>query len=177
MIWRRAAYVAGIGAVIASGIYGLRDTVKINWLTDSMPRGVYLIERRLPERGEIAASCLTPEVVAMGRERGYLPALKGRGCSHHLYPMAKYTYGVPGDTVTLMEGNILVNSQSTGLRQLHKDSQGRLMPLPNSSQYVLQKGEYWLMSPHRANSFDSRYFGPVPVIYVLKPLWIAHEER
>lgn len=170
-MWKRAAWIAGTGCVLAASVYVLTGYYKINWYTDSMPRGIYRIEHRLPARGDIAASCLTPEIVTEGRERHYLPPFPGRGCSHQLYPMAKYVYGIPGDTVRLEGHEIVINGEPTGLHRLKEDSVGRPMPVLPQPETQLGEGEYWLMSHHRPNSYDSRYFGAVPVMYTLKPVW------
>lgn len=157
--------------MLAASVYALTGYYKINWYTDSMPRGIYRIEHRLSQRGDIAASCLTPEIVEEGRVRHYLPPFPGRGCSHKLYPMAKYVYGVPGDSVTLKGDEIVINGQPTGLHRLKEDSAGLAMPALPLPEIQLGEGEYWLMSHHRPNSYDSRYFGAVPVMYTLKPVW------
>jgi type IV secretory pathway protease TraF len=37
-------------------------------------------------------------------------------------------------------------------------------------------GQVWLLSGHDSRSFDSRYFGPVPVANVqgvARPVWVA----
>lgn len=176
MNWRRLIIVIVVFGASAGAVAALRDRVKINWYTDSMPRGIYLIEHRQPGRGDIAASCLTPDIVDFARKRDYIPPFHGRGCSHQLYPLAKYVYAVPGDTVAVHDNEVAVNGQETGIHRLVKDSQGRDMPEPPEKQ-TLQSGQYWLMSDYQPGSFDSRYFGPVPVLYVLKPLWISdHDE-
>jgi conjugative transfer signal peptidase TraF len=159
------------GIALLCGYAYLQDSYKINWYTDSMPRGIYRIEHRIPDRGEIAVSCLTDKIIAYGRERGYFPTFKGSGCSHGLYPLAKYVYGIPGDKVELRGNDIWVNDEFSGISRLTKDSQGRAMPEFASNTFQLQESEYFLMSNHRPNSYDSRYFGAVTVIYVLKPVW------
>jgi conjugative transfer signal peptidase TraF len=171
---RMKKYLMVVGMIVVAMFCGyifLQDRYKINWYTDSMPRGIYSIEYRMPQRGEIAASCLTDDIMAYGRERGYFPLFKGSDCAHGLYPLAKYVYAIPHDEIELRGNAIWVNGEDSGIVRLDADSKGRSMPILSPARFTVQEGHYFLMSNHRPNSYDSRYFGVVPVIYVLRPVW------
>jgi type IV secretory pathway protease TraF len=55
-----------------------------------------------------------------------------------------------------------------------KDSLGRPLSAISIGQFELAPGEIWLLTNHHPRSWDSRYFGPVPVANIqgrLCPLW------
>ncbi len=52
---------------------------------------------------------------------------------------------------------------------------GRPLPPFPSGTYQVRPGQLWLLSGHDPRSFDSRYFGPVPVANVqgvARPVWV-----
>jgi type IV secretory pathway protease TraF len=69
--------------------------------------------------------------------------------------------GVPGDTVQLDREGVRINGKILPGGMAVRDSRGRAMPRPKWTHQVLASDEYWLQSTYSANSFDSRYFGPV----------------
>jgi len=147
-----------------SGIAGYR----IN-LTPSMPLGVWK-ESRAIDRGSYIAACLAPDSGAaqLAVERGYLPAGQ---CPGGLAPLLKQIVAIPGDTVTLTDVQVWINDVLlSGSRALSEDSAGRpLVPFPRGT-YRVPPGEYWLFATNLPQSFDSRYFGPVPESSILTSL-------
>jgi conjugative transfer signal peptidase TraF len=81
--------------------------------------------------------------------------------------MLRPVVAVAGDMVTVTAEGITVNGHPVpGSAPLDRDSSGRqLQPVPLGS-YRLAPGQIWLSSGHDPRSFDSRYFGPVPVASV-----------
>jgi conjugative transfer signal peptidase TraF len=86
----------------------------------------------------------------------------------------KPVVAIPGDTVNVSERGIAVNGKllpNTAAKT--KDSQGRPMtPWPFGT-YRVAPGVIWVASSYNPWSFDSRYFGPIPVRIIrgrLKPL-------
>jgi len=67
-----------------------------------------------------------------------------------------------GHSVEVVQEGILVNGQEVeNSARLESDSAGRpLPPLPASGR--VPPGHVWLFSDYTPESFDSRYFGPVP---------------
>jgi conjugative transfer signal peptidase TraF len=74
-------------------------------------------------------------------------------------PMLKRVGAIPGDTVTIKDGFLRVNSDPIRITVASRDSYGgELSAWPTP--VTLSKDQYWLVSdPDRG--FDSRYFGPV----------------
>ena len=72
---------------------------------------------------------------------------------------------VAGDDVSVSPFGIAVNGrmvESTAL--LPEDTAGR--PLVAAQGHRVASGEVWVASAHDRRSFDSRYFGPVPLTNV-----------
>jgi conjugative transfer signal peptidase TraF len=144
--------------------------------TTSMPRGLWEVSRvatRL-ERGQIVTVCLpdtapTREAAA----RGYLAA---GPCPGGYEPLVKPVAAVAGDVVTVTPQGVAVNGRlvDTTTQRVRDDAGRPLRPFPPGV-YPVMPGQVWLLSGHDARSFDSRYFGPVPVRNVqglARPLWV-----
>jgi len=145
--------------------------------TPSMPSGVWTIvsARTVPKRGDIVAVCL-PHGAALrqARNRGYIAA---GPCPDAAEPLVKPVGAVSGDVVTVSANGISVNTTPvTNTAALARDEAGRVLrPVPAGS-YRVAPDDVWLLSGHDPRSFDSRYFGAVPiadVIGVARPLWVT----
>jgi conjugative transfer signal peptidase TraF len=126
-------------------------------LSESLPGYLYRVTPLEPgeaiERGGcvlIDLSGFRNPVIELGIRRGYVSRVQ---------KMLKEIGAVPGDEVTLQDGLLFVNGESTPMFISSGDSRGNPLcayPTP----LVLSDDCYWLVSiPHRG--FDSRYFGPV----------------
>jgi conjugative transfer signal peptidase TraF len=147
--------------------------IYLNVFTHSLPNGIYIRKLGVPQIGDYAVSCLTPIVAQYGIERGYL--IRG-GCDAGSIPVLKIIRAMPGDKFSLRNGKLSVNGMIYLLEP--KDSKGRpLAWLYGSTEGVLGKDQYLLISTHVQNSWDSRYWGPVPVKYIVQPLWIYDNDK
>jgi conjugative transfer signal peptidase TraF len=119
--------------------------------TPSLPVGVYRLSADAPGKGDYAAFCLEGEFAELARERGYLQI---GSCPSGLRPLLKKVAGLPGD---LIPGDLAVRPV---------DSLGRALPsvLPEG---IVPPGMALLLAEH-PGSFDSRYFGPVPLASLQK---------
>ena len=115
-------------------------------LTPSLPQGVYIVRPGTPGKGDLVAFCLEGAFADLARERGYLVA---GSCPSGLRPLLKRIAGLPGDAIP---GDLFIRSV---------DSRGRLMPsaLPEG---VIPPGMALVLAD-LPGSFDSRYFGLVPL--------------
>ena len=119
-------------------------------VTDSMPRGLYQLHEGGPlQIGDMVSFCLPPgEFAALALDRGYLQA--SNLCPSGVRPLVKRVAGLPGDTV-----------DTASLPILPADSFNR--PLASAlSDGVIPDGFGLVLAPH-GGSFDSRYFGLVPL--------------
>jgi len=155
--------VAGVALLLAvSWLSGFRVNV-----TPSLPLGIYRLADA-PARKSPAFFCLeSNEYIRLAEERGYA----GSGfCPGGLRPLGKEVYGLPGDAVGFDHGLITVNGQALpGSTAKDKDRQGRAMPASLLRPGLIPKGKALMLSLHHSGSFDSRYFGLVPLA-ALRPM-------
>jgi conjugative transfer signal peptidase TraF len=100
----------------------------------------------------IDLSKVSNPVIELGMERGYVSRNLNR-------LMLKQIGAVPGDTVELRGGFLIINGAASEITVASQDSRGgKLSAYPTP--LTLPPDFYWLVSaPDRG--FDSRYFGPV----------------
>jgi signal peptidase I len=72
--------------------------------------------------------------------------------------LIKRVVGVPGDEISVRGGKLLVN----GERQREPYVNTRFPDRSFAAATTIPKGHVFVMGDNRANSRDSRYFGPVP---------------
>ena len=133
-----------------------------------MPYGIYLRINGMPKRGDFAASCLTNEVARYGIARHYLT---NGNCDTGTVPVLKIIKGLPGDHFVVKNSNLELNGNLYHI--MDKDSSGRILSaFFKEKEGLLDKGKYMLLSDFVKNSWDSRYWGPVSIQFLLKPLWI-----
>ena len=78
-------------------------------------------------------------------------------------PVLKQVAAMPGDSVMLSADGVRVNGTlRPDSRPLATDSKGRILNHWPFGLYLVTSGQVWLVSSS-SRSFDSRYFGPIPV--------------
>jgi conjugative transfer signal peptidase TraF len=131
-------------------------------LSPSLPRGLYILERRaLPVRDAVVSFRPPPNAAALIAARGYLPP----GVS-----LLKTIVALPGEAACIDGRSFAANGRVIG-PVASRDSHGRpLVPfwfcgeVPSGVAFVATSAPL---------SFDSRYFGPVPLssLTVAVPVW------
>lgn len=153
----------GVGIVISVFVAGFWGGLRLN-LTPSYPLGLWRIEPldRKVAAGDLVFIC-PPETPAfvLAVNRGYLP--KGL-CPGGTGPLIKTVVAVAGqdveiDTAVSIDGAILPSSTVRTV-----DAVGR--PLPAFSGGRVPPNSVFLHSAF-GGSYDSRYFGPLPVNGIL----------
>lgn len=159
-----------IGALAGGEAAGLRLNT-----TASMPRGLWRVRAGRPvERAEVVVICPPDRAdIREAARRGYIPS--GR-CPGGYEPLIKPVAARSGDVVTVSSAGVAVDGiLVANTRPLVRDDAGRMLhPVPAGS-YRVPRGAIWLLSGRDPRSFDSRYFGAVPVadiIGVARPLWV-----
>mgnify|MGYP005974482701 CR=1 FL=1 len=132
--------------LLMAGLLAHASGLRIN-PTPSLPKGVYRIALGEPAKGDLVSFCLQGDFADLASERGYLQA---GSCESGLRPLLKRLAGMPGD---------YIDAASLTIRTV--DSQGRPMPSVLQSG-VIPSGMALVLADYEG-SFDSRYFGLVPL--------------
>jgi conjugative transfer signal peptidase TraF len=127
----------------------------------SAPFGVYRTMAGTPTRGSLVVVCLPADVATFGRARGYLSA---GNCPAAAQSVLKRVVAVTGDTVTLDSTGVSVNGEPLSAHSIHeRDQAGRPLPHLPFGDHRVASGHVWMLGLSHTSSWDSRYFGPVPV--------------
>jgi conjugative transfer signal peptidase TraF len=170
---RRSLLLLGLASLAATVVWAC--CLRLN-LSASLPSCLYFLIpitlSRPLERGDLVLLCPPAAVAALGRARGYL----GFGlCPGFVPELLKPVGAVPGDRVAAKRGFVVVNGQPVpGALVLPKDSLGRPLSPFSDSDVEVPADSVFLLSTHSPRSWDSRYFGPVPLGSVRAraiPLW------
>lgn len=131
----------------------------------SAPIGFYKVLPALPlVRGDLVLVRTPLSVRALAAERDYVPAT---------VPLVKRIAAIAGTTVCADGHSVTVDGQYAADR-LSFDRRRRPLPAWDGCR-LLDRDEIFLLMENVPDSFDSRYFGPVPasaVIGRLSPLWL-----
>ena len=144
-------------AVAASGGLALLVTV---WVAQPIPRLVWNISASAPdgpywvapgariERGDMVVARVPVRFRALAAVRGYIPSG---------VPLVKQVAAGAGDQLCALDDTLYLNGTWLATRR-RRDGAGR--PLPSWEGCVrLGVGQYFLLMPGRAASFDGRYLG------------------
>lgn len=153
--------------IVGSFVF-LINNYYLNIFSDSLPMGIYQKSNGAYVKGAYVATCLNEEIASFARERGFL--MKGF-CSTKIVPVMKIIYGVPGDHYRREGGKLFINEEAFQINYDY-DSEGRLLKYFYPESGIIQLGEYMLLSEYNEKSWDSRYWGPVKVEFLLKPILI-----
>ena len=130
-------------------------------LSPSMAPGVYRVTDGPIMRGTTVIVCLPPALSAFARSRDFISA---GSCPDGNAPIGKTVAGTVGDTIEVTPDGLRVNGRILPhTRQLIRDHKGRELPRVMKGRYVVSPDEVWLVSTYSERSFDSRYFGAVPI--------------
>lgn len=170
--YRRRARRRAIIALIALGlgwaggsIFPRPAPLIIYNASASAPLGFYRVLPVNPiRRGDLVLVKTPASVRKLAAERHYLPLD---------VDLVKRIAALPGDQICALDGIVSIDGKAVA-RQLVADSKGR--PLPHwSGCQTLPTGEVFLLMETVPDSFDGRYFGPVPAASIvgrLVPIWL-----
>ena len=160
-----ATYFATLGVGVSAFIH---PAPKLIWnASGSVPIGLYAVhdERALHVADLVVAKPPEPLATFLA-DRRYL----ARGV-----PLLKHVAALPGHTVCRMDRAITVDGLVVG-EALDRDRRGRPLPAWRGCR-LIAPGEVFLMN-RPPDSFDSRYFGPLPAAAIIgraDPIWIKSE--
>lgn len=172
-LWRiaNAALLTLIALAASAGLASLLN-LRITLTDSSAPAGVYrLIANARVRRGTLVAACLPQTIAEEGLTRGYL---RPGDCPAGTEPVAKLVGALPGDAVTVELEGVAVNGVNLpDSRTAVHDSAGRRLAHVSFGPRTVSSGQVWLFGFNDRRSWDSRYFGPVPITAIrgsLKPI-------
>jgi conjugative transfer signal peptidase TraF len=147
----------------------------------SLPIGIWRVsplDRDL-RRGDVVSFC-PPDTPAFreAQVRGYVG---GGLCEGGYEPLLKPVAAIVGDRLIRTDEGISVNGRSiANSKSLGRDGSGRTLPRPKASNLLVARGEVWMISSYNPLSFDSRYFGPIPISRIeglARPLFVFDSSR
>jgi conjugative transfer signal peptidase TraF len=147
-------------AGLALGAY----SADLHWNnTPSMPRGLWHTSafHGPAIRGETVIICLPEAAAHLGVQRGYLDA---GDCPGRAEALIKTIAAIPGDAVAVREDGITINGVLIEhSKPLPHDDHGQPLEAIGRGTYRVGEHEVWIVGSGDLRSFDSRYFGPVPL--------------
>ena len=157
-----ALVIAGIGVAFQLG--GIRVNASF-----SLPIGLY--RTTSDKSARLIEFCPMEPFASMSASRGY----GGKGnCQDRAEPLMKPIVAVAGDIVELSSRGVAVNGRFlSNSAALPLDTKNRPLQHWPFGTYPVAPGTAWVISSFNARSFDSRYFGPVPIASIrchLRPL-------
>lgn len=161
-----------LAALVLSGGAALISLCLWAWIggyrcnpTPSLPVGLYRLADGMPQCGDPVSFCLTGPFVGLAAERGYL---KPGSCPSGLRPLLKVVAGLPGDLVQVGPAGIRVTPPGARAACLWPDSRIKTTdryrrPVPSALASGVIPPGFVLAPGVHPGSFDSRYFGFVPL--------------
>ncbi len=145
--------------------------------TNSLPRGIYWVVSKSPERGDIVTFWPSDRAeMRLARERGYIPHgvyNQNNGVGYGL--LMKRYLGLPGDVVSVTDAGIIINGVPIpNTKPLTHDNISDPLPHFRISNCTLKENEALFVSNHLPRSYDARYFGVQEtrqIVEVLVPVW------
>lgn len=160
------AVTAFCGASLWQVLYPSKPAVLYN-KTDSAPIGWYVVEGKRPlQCGDLVAAFAPQTARNFASARGYLP--------DHV-PLIKTVWATGGEQIC-HDGHRVRVPNRPDISVLGQDGLGRALPVISGC-YHLDADEVFLVSTQTANSWDSRYFGPVSSKLILGPVRYLGKER
>jgi conjugative transfer signal peptidase TraF len=149
--------IAAVFLIAVADAFGLLISI-----TDSAaPSGVYRVSGHKIERGELVAACLPISVAQQGLALGYL---RTGSCPGNAEPVDKIIGALPGDVVEVERTGVSVNGLRFGRSTVAElDSAGRPLRHVPFGEYQVSTNQVWLFGFNDRRSWDSRYFGPIPL--------------
>lgn len=138
----------------------------------SIPLGIYRTTTTPLSVGSYVLLCPEErEPFITAKKRGYIDA---GYCPGGLGYMFKRVAALPNDIITTTANGMYINGKLyPDSKPFHHDALNRMLPIWHANQTRLKAGEVVLMTQGDKNSFDARYFGPLPqqqIVSVVRPV-------
>lgn len=160
---RTAWIVATVGGACLIAMSGKASAPFMVWnASPSVPIGLYVIERRQPQRGDLALVRLAPKHAELAHRRGYFATTAF---------LLKPVVAIQGDRICRLGTLVLARQRIVALARI-TDAEGRPLPTWTGCR-VLAPREVFVLA-RVMHSFDDRYFGPTTGDHVVgraKSIW------
>ena len=133
------------------------------WITThSLPWGIYRRTHEPIARGRLVHFCLPEPLARYALEREYIST---GFCPGAVQELVKSVAALAGDEVEITAAGVLVNGALIPHTPVYDtDSRGRTHQLWRpAGRFVVPDGHVFVLSPFHPRSWDSRYFGPLPL--------------
>lgn len=162
----------GGGLLVLASIAVIKQAgFRIN-TSPSIPLGIYRTTTTPLAVGSYVLLCPeNKEPFITAQKRDYI----GAGyCPGGLGYMFKRVAALPNDIITTTANGMYINGKLyPDSKPFHHDALNRMLPIWHANQTRLKAGEVVLMTQGDKNSFDARYFGPLPqqqIVSVVRPV-------
>lgn len=156
-----------VGVFLLCGLAGIRINA-----SPSLPLGLYVptSEAHAP----LVEFCPPEPYASLAIQRGY----RTEGvCRDGATPLLKPIVAREGDWVEVSDAGVRVNGRLLpNSAPRASDTSGRPMPTLPRYTHRVAPGTVWVVSSYNPRSFDSRYFGPIPIRSItakLRPIVVA----
>ncbi len=160
----RAPLLVAVSVVLVAGLEAglvLHFRVGLSPSDSSCAEGFYRLVDAPIRRGALVAACLPSGAAQQGLARGYLAV---GDCPGGAEAVLKVVMGLPGDAVEVEREWIAVNgARLPRSATVARDSAGRALAHVPWGSRAVAADEVWLFGLNDRRSWDSRYFGPVPL--------------
>ena len=160
-----AIVVSLAAATVTTAVVFERFDLRLALTDSSTPAGIYQMRPATSLlRGDLVSACLPSNIARFAISRGYLSVSPLSECPEHAAPIGKLLLALPGDEVEIKPDFVAINGQ----RFAHSatashDSGRRNLPRVPAGEYSVPPGSIWLFGFNDSRSFDSRYYGAVPL--------------
>ena len=163
-------YACGLLALVSIAVIK-QAGFRIN-TSPSIPLGIYRTTTSPLSVGSYVLLCPeNKEPFITAQKRDYI----GAGyCPGGLGYMFKRVAALPNDVITTTANGMYINGKLyPDSKPFKHDALNRVLPIWHAHQTRLKAGEVVLMTQGDKNSFDARYFGPLPqqqIVSVVRPV-------
>lgn len=150
---RRTSLFLGMGALALLAVSSVISPQKrLIWnRTSSALTGVYWVQNKVPELGDLVLVSASSEASYWAQTNGFV----GKD-----WPLLKRVAGQSGDQICRLDGHILINDMRVAVAMEHSSSGIKLPQWAGCK--VLSNDEVFLLNTH-PKSLDGRYFGPTSI--------------
>lgn len=133
--------------------------------TSSFPLGLYKISSKKNYiKGELVSFCaIENKTFTRMIKEGYTQPHPN--CSNRTPQLLKKIIALEDDNITIGKAISLNNQPIKNSTIFKKDHNGNLLSIQSSQK--IKKGYFWAMSDYNEKSYDSRYFGQVPLSNII----------